>query len=78
MKVNGFEVKEGLDLGEENKLLRGKIKSIVESLQEISNSPGEDVDAIQPGIKAALGVIEKECGVTIEEILEPRCNFGSR
>lgn len=61
---------------EENALLRDTLKRIV---QRICNELIDDAAAgfdegYDTGITMTLNIIEEESGVTIDEILQPKCN----
>ena len=70
-----FKFEEKSSLEEEGKGLRDIIKRVVQKLLEVEGV--EDAQGYSKGwhdaIIFALGAIEEESGVTIEEILNPKC-----
>ena len=67
-----MEIKELLDLSEENKELRKTIQQIVDALcNELCDENSFDVRYLD-GISKALSIIQEKCGASIEEILDPK------
>ena len=70
-----MSIKENLDLMEENKELRKTIRRITQELSDslVNNPKNVRDDSFNKGIEVALHIVERECGVSIAEILDPRC-----
>ena len=61
---------------EENALLRDTLKRIVQNIHNAGGAYGFDdyAKGWDDAITEALTIIEQESGVTIDEILQPKCN----